>query len=223
VEARVFSQPFINAKDSFLNGLGAGISGSFGREKGAAALTAGYKTDGQQTFFTYNSTVVADGQAWRVSPQAYYFHGPVGAMSEYVVSTVNVRPTATGVNSQLENKAWQTEVGYVITGEDATYAGVTPAEPLSWTNRTWGAWQVVARYADLKIDPNTFPLFASTATNAKQASAWGAGVNWYLTKAVRISQDFFDTHFTKGGTATPTTQILRYNEKALITRVQIAF
>jgi phosphate-selective porin OprO/OprP len=223
VEARVFSQPFVNTKDSPLHGLGAGISGSVGREKGAAALTAGYKTDGQQTFFTYNSTVVADGQSWRVSPQAYYFHGPVGVLGEYVISTVNVRPTATGTNSQLENKAWQAEAGYVITGEDATYAGVTPAEPFSWADGTWGAWQVVARYGDLKIDSKAFPLFASTATNAKEASAWGAGVNWYLTKAVRISQDFFDTSFTKVGPAAPTTQILKHNEKALITRVQLSF
>jgi phosphate-selective porin OprO/OprP len=224
VEARVFSQPFVKAKDSPLNGLGAGISGSAGREKGAAALTAGYKTDGQQTFFTYNSTVVADGQSWRVSPQGYYFHGPVGALAEYVVSTVNVRPTATGANSQLENKAWQAEVGYVITGENATYTGVTPAEPFSWANGTWGAWQVVARYGDLKIDPKAFPLFASTATNAKEASAWGVGVNWYLSNVVRISQDFFDTSFTQAGAFTSATpQILKHQEKALITRVQVSF
>ena len=223
VEARLFSQPFVNAKGSFLSGFGAGISGSLGREKGAPAITAGYKTDGQQTFFTYNSAVVADGQSWRYSPQADYFYGPVGAIGEYVVSTVNVRPKAGAPKSELENKAWEVSVGYVLTGEDATYAGVTPAAPFSWDNGTWGAWQVVARYADLKIDPNAFPLFASTATNAKEAYAGGVGVNWYLTKAVRITQDFFDTHFTKPGTATPTTQILQYNEKALITRVQIAF
>ena len=223
VEARVFSQPFINVKDSPLAGLGAGISGDLGRQKGAPAVTAGYKTDGQQTFFAYNSTVVADGQSWRYSPQAYYFHGPVGALGEYVVSTVNVRPKAGAPKSQLEDKSWEISLGYVLTGEDATYAGVTPAEPFSWADGTWGAFQIVARYADLKIDPNTFPLFASATTNARQASAWGAGVNWYLTKAVRISQDFFDTHFTRAGTATPTAQILQHNEKALITRVQIAF
>ena len=223
VDGRVFSQPFINDKDSLLHGLGAGVAGSLGREKGAAAVTAGYKTDGQQTFFKYNSTVVGDGQVWRVSPQAYYYHGPVGALAEYVVSTVNVRPTVLGAKSQLENKAWQAEVGYVITGEDATYTGVTPAEPFSWADGTWGAWQVVARYADLKIDSKAFPLFASTATNAKEASAWGAGVNWYLSRTVRISQDFFDTRFTKAGPAAPTTQILQNNEKALITRVQLSF
>jgi phosphate-selective porin OprO/OprP len=223
VDARLFSRPFVNAKDSPLHGLGAGVSGSFGREKGAPALTAGYKTDGQQTFFKYNSTVVADGQVWRVSPQAYYYHGPFGVLGEYVVSTVNVRPTATGAKTQLENKAWQASVCYVITGEDASYTGVTPAEPFSWADGTWGAWQVVARYGDLKVDSKAFPLFASTATNAKEASAWGVGVNWYLNSVVKISQDFFDTRFTKAGTTAPTTQILQHNEKALITRVQLSF
>jgi phosphate-selective porin OprO/OprP len=223
LEARVFAQPFINSKGSILSGLGVGVSGNLGREKGAPALTAGYKTDGQQTFFAYNSTVVADGQSWRYSPQAYYFHGPVGALGEYVVSTVNVRPHVGAPKAQLEDKAWELSLGYVVTGENDSYTGVTPAEPFNWSNGTWGAFQIVARYADLKIDPNTFPLFASTATNSKEASAAGVGLNWYLTGSVRISQDFFDTLFTKAGTAAPTTQILRYNEKALITRVQIAF
>jgi phosphate-selective porin OprO/OprP len=223
VDARLFSRPFVNAKDSPLHGLGAGVAGSFGREKGAPALTGGYKTDGQQTFFKYNGTVVADGQVWRVSPQAYYYYGPFGALGEYAVSTVNVRPTATGAKTQLENKAWQASICYVITGEDASYTGVTPVEPFSWADGTWGAWQVVARYGDLKVDSKAFPLFASTATNAKEASAWGVGVNWYLNSAVRISQDFFDTTFTKAGTAAPTTQILQHNEKALITRVQLSF
>jgi phosphate-selective porin OprO/OprP len=228
VIARVFSRPFVNAKDSPLHGLGAGLSGSFGRQKGLSAVTSGYKSDGQQTFFKYNSTVVADGDIWRVSPQACYYYGPVGVIAEYVVSTVNVRPNAPTATTfpakaQLENKAWEVRVGYVITGEDDTYNGVTPAEPFSWANGTWGAWQVVARYGDLKIDSKAFPLFASTATNAKEASAWGAGVNWYLNNVVRISQDFFDTRFTKAGTTAPTSQILQHNEKALITRVQLSF
>jgi phosphate-selective porin OprO and OprP len=236
VDARVFSQPFVNDKDSPLQGLGFGVAGSLGREKTHSAVTSGYKTDGQQTFFSYNSAVYADGDVWRISPQAYYYVGPFGALAEYVASTINVRPNAPPANPaaafpakvSLENKAWAVTAGYVLTGEDASYTGVTPAQPFNWANGTWGAWQVVARYEDLKIDPKAFlgptaTQLASPATNAKEASAWGLGVNWYLTKAVRISQDFFDTHFTKAGTATPTTQILRQNEKALTTRVQIAF
>jgi phosphate-selective porin OprO/OprP len=233
VDGRLFLKPFVNEKDSAWQGLGFGVAGGLGREKTHSAVTSGYKTDGQQTFFSYNTAVYADGDVWRASPQACYYIGPFSALTEYVVSTINVRPSAPTTTTfpaktQLENKAWAVTVGYVITGEDATYDGITPAKPFSWADGTWGAWQVVARYEDLKIDPKAFAgtgaaQLASTATNAKEASAWGVGVNWYLTKAVRITQDFFDTRFTKAGPIAPTTQILQHNEKALTTRLQLNF
>lgn len=234
VDARLFLKPFVNEKDSALQGLGLGVAGGLGREKTHSAVTSGYKTDGQQTFFSYNAAAYTDGDVWRLSPQAYYYVGPFGALAEWVVSTINLRPTASTTTVfptkvQLENKAWAVTVGYVITGEDATYDGVTPASPFSWTDGTWGAWQVVARYENLAIDPQAFAGPAATqlanpATNAKGANAVGAGVNWYLTKAVRITQDFFDTRFTQAGAFTSATpQILKHQEKALITRVQISF
>ncbi len=82
VIARVFAQPFDKLKDSILTGFGIGISGSLGREKTASALSSGYKTDGQQTFFRYRSSVLADGDTWRISPQAYYYHGSFEALSD---------------------------------------------------------------------------------------------------------------------------------------------
>lgn len=143
------------------------------------------------------------------------------------MSTVNVRPSAPTATStlpktQLENRAWEVTGSYVLTGEKATYSGVTPAEPFNWQKGTWGAFQIVVRYDELTIDPNAFPVFASVATNANEARSWGVGLNWYLNKVVRISQDFFDTRFDTNGKV-PTIQILRQDEKALITRVQLAF
>lgn len=223
VYARVFAQPFVNDGESRLQGLGFGISGGIGREKGASGVTAGYKTEGQQTFFKYNGTVVGDGRAWRVSPQASYYHGPFGAIAEYVVSTVNARPAATGAKAQLQNRAWQVAAGWVLTGEDATINGVTPAQPFNWANGTWGAWQVAVRCSGLKIDPKAFPAFAPTAASAKEASAFSVGLNWYLSKTVRLTQDYFQTHFTPAGTTAPAAPILRQDEKALITRVQLSF
>jgi phosphate-selective porin OprO/OprP len=231
IDGRIFLTPFVNEKESPWQGLGFGVGGGIGREKTHSAVTGGYKTDGQQTLLTYGSAVYTDGQVWRITPQAYYYHGPFGALAEYVVSAVNVRPTAPTATSfpaktQLENKAGQVTTSWVLTGEDATYAGVTPALPFSWTNGTWGALQFTARYEQLKIDPNAFrgtsPL-ASPATNANEASAVGVGFNWYLTKAVRITQDFFDTRIHVGTVTTATPQILRHNEKALTTRVQVSF
>ena len=222
VVGRVFAQPFKNDKDSSWRGLGLGVAGSFGRQKGPSAVTAGYKTDGQQTLFKYNSSVVADGQTWRISPQGYYYLGPFGALGEYAVSTVNVRPSAAGAKTALQHRAWQFVTGYMLTGEDASFSSITPRRPFSWENGTWGAWQIVARYSNLKLDPKTFPLFASPTTNADGASAVGFGVNWYLNGVVRTSLDYFQTHFDNP-VPLSATQILRQDEKVLISRFQLSF
>ena len=225
--ARVFFQPFTRDRESLWQGLGFGVGASEGREKGTSGVTAGYKSDGQQTFFKYGTNVVADGRVWRVSPQAYYYRGPFSALAEYAVSTVNVRPSAptatvTPPKVALQHKAREFSMGWVLTGEPATYAGVVPRQAFNWANGNWGAVQVVARYSDLKIDPNSFPLFASSLSNAQQAKAVGIGLNWYLTKALRLTQDYFQTGFTTP-TGTSISQILRQDENAFITRFQIAF
>jgi phosphate-selective porin OprO/OprP len=237
---RIFAQPFTNDKDSVVQGLGFGAAASYGRDRGVAsstttgvatggALTGGYKTDGQQTFFKYG-TAVNDGATWRVSPQAYYYYGPISLLGEYAVSAVNVRNQAAVTNPptkpavELINRAWEIQGGYVLTGEKSTFAGVSPSSPFSWDKGTWGAWQVGVRYAKQTIDDNTFPTFAATTTNAKAAAAIGAGLNWYLSNTVKISTDYFQTKFTlPNGVASSATEILNHDEKSLITRFQIAF
>ena len=221
VLGRVFVQPFKSEASSPLQGLGLGIAGSRGRQKSATALTSGYKTDGQQVFFRYNSATLADGPVWRVSPQAYYYCGPFGMLAEYAVSAVDVRTTATTAKTELRHRAWQLVSGYMLTGEKSAYSGVMPAQSFRPGQAGWGAWEVTARLANLKIDDKAFPLFADPAANASEAAAWGVGVNWYLSKTVRASLDYFRTRFD---TIVPATSVLlRQDEQALITRLQLAF
>jgi len=223
--ARVFVTPFKNDAGSPLQGLSFGAAASYGHEKTASGRTAGYKTDGQQTFFTYATTTIADGHNTRLSPQLDYRWGPLGVLAEYVDSTVQVRPSATGAKTNLQNHAWQVGLGYVVTGEDSSFNGVTPRQNFDWANGTWGALEVALRYADLKIDDAAFPVYAAVATNADEAQAYGLGVNWYLSKAVRVSADYFETHFgfAPGAPAVSTNSVLKQNEQALITRVQVSF
>ena len=60
----MIATPFKNVAASPVQGLSFGLSGSSGRAKTAAGRTAGYRTDGQQIFFSYNPTVIADGENW---------------------------------------------------------------------------------------------------------------------------------------------------------------
>jgi phosphate-selective porin OprO/OprP len=225
VVGRIFASPFRNDAGSPLQGLSFGIAASQGREKTASGRTAGYRTDGQQTFFSYAATTIADGPSWRVSPQFDYRNGSFGAIGEYVLSTVNVRPSATGAKAELKNKAWQFAAGCVLTGEDSSYNGVSPKTNFDYANGTWGAFEVTGRYASLKVDDAAFPLFAAVATNAKEATSFGLGLNWYLSKSVAFKFDYYQTKFdfAAGAPAVPAAPVLRQDEKTLITRFQVSF
>jgi len=226
VAARVFASPFKNNPGSFVQGLSFGVAGTLGREKTTAGRTSGYKTDGQQTFFAY-SNAIADGRNWRVVPQVDFRNGSFGAIGEYVVSTVNVRSTATGAKTELKNKAWQVSAGYVLTGEDSSYAGVVPKNNFDWAAGTWGAFEVAARFAQLTIDDKAFPLFSNPSTNADDAASAGLGLNWYLSKTVRFTFDFYRTKFgfNNAAVANPPAapSVLHQPEKAFITRFQVSF
>ena len=225
IVARVVTTPFKNDPGSPLQGLTLGLAGSFGREKTASGRSGGYRTDGQQTFFSYAATTVSDGQSWRLTPQLDYRKGSLGVIGEYILSTVNVRPSATGPKAELKNKGWQLAAGYVLTGEDSSYAGVVPRNNFDFANGTWGAFEVVGRYANLKIDDAAFPLYASAASNANEASSFGLGLNWYLSKAVLFKLDYYQTNFdfAAGAPLISTSPALRQDEKTFISRFQIAF
>jgi phosphate-selective porin OprO/OprP len=224
--ARLFATPWVNDKESALKGLGFGIAAGTGnyRNVGANLNTLNpYRTDGQQTFFAYSATTAADGDATTISPQAYYYNGPLGILAEYVSSSAELTNAA---NSQeITNKGFNLSVGYVLTGEDSTYKGVTPATSFSLSKGTWGAFEVVARYAEVDIDDDVFdgatPL-ASAATNATKVSTYGLGLNWYLSKAVRANFDVFKNKFDFEG-ARPLTGALSDDELAFISRLQVSF
>lgn len=229
---RVFVQPFKNTDIAALQNLGFGIAGTWGNvSSNSTSLSGttggtlpGYTTDGQQQFFSYtNAAVAGDGTHWRLSPQAYYYYGPLSLLGEYVISDQQVRKGA--IKADLQNKAWQVTAGWVLTGESAAFTGVTPRHPFDLKNGGWGAFQVVGRYAELEIDKATFPVFANPAASASAAHAWSAGLNWYLNKNLRVNASYSHTTFTGGGgagTTAPAT-VTRQPEDVVFTRVQLAF
>ena len=222
---RLIASPFKDNAGSAVQGLSFGISGSVGRTKTASGRPSGYRTDGQQTFFSYLTNTIADGQNWRFSPQLDHRNGSFGLLGEYVVSTVNVRPSPTGAKKELQNKAFHIAAGYVLTGESSSYVGVVPQNNFDLAKGTWGAFEVAARYASLDIDDAAFPIFASPAASASKATSYGLGLNWYLSKSVRCTFDYYHTNFERapGAPVTLTNPVIRQDEKSLITRFQLTF
>jgi phosphate-selective porin OprO and OprP len=220
---RVFIQPF---KTGSLAGLGVGVAGSTGIERGttAAPALASYRTPGQQTWFRYasstttpTSNVFADGRRSRLAPQAYFYTGPLGLHGEYIQSYQTVS-RATFATVKLKHTAWQTTGSWFLTGEKNSYRSASPKKPFDPKAGTFGAVELAARYSELAIDDATFPNYASAASTPSKAKAWAVGINWYLARAIKLAADYEHTTFT-GGTATGD----REAENFVVTRVQYAF
>lgn len=234
--ARLFTTPFIDS-DSALAGLGFGIGGTwtdftgernlnFTDTSAADATRNGlpsYVTDGQQTFFRYNGAAVADGKRVRLSPQASYYNGPFGLITEYARVKQDVSLTGggspagggagsntsftPGTKKSLDHDAWQVAVSYLITGEDASFKGVKPKADFDINKGGWGAWELVARYSEINLDEDTFKnpagnaftgAYADLSTSAKSAKSWVAGVNWYLNQNAKIQLNYSQTSFDGG-------------------------
>jgi len=230
---RLFAQPFKNSDVAALQGLGFGVAGT--SQNGTSSLkdlpsttggsSPGYTTDGQQQFFAYRTNVLASGEHWRLSPQGSYYYGPFSLMGEYAISDQGVRNTTSKTQAYLHNTAWEISGGWILTGENASFGGVTPLHPFNPHNGQWGALQLVARYAELNIDDGAFNGFANSATSASAAQAWSAGLNWYLNKNIRLNASFSHTTFTGGGgtgSSAPAT-VTRQPENVFFTRIQLAF
>jgi phosphate-selective porin OprO/OprP len=239
---RVFFKPFVKSEKDYLSGLGFGVGGSYNHLSGSAlglpnttgGSLPGYTTPGQQQFFAYNPVlgrVQADGLQWRVSPHIQYTYGALGLLGEYAISHQTVLNTFTGSRGELEHSAWQVAAQWVLTGEAATFSGINPKRPFDFRTGQWGAWQLVARYGGLTIDPHAFPVFADPRLSANGITSWSVGINWWLNKNFRVLTSYAHTTFQGGGafnvldpsTTVPPATVAHQDEDALFTRIQLSF
>lgn len=233
VAARIFLHPFRPLGNEWLDGLGIGLAGTWGRvdEQAPAAFRS---TPAAANFFAYRGASAAfgavsgDGQRVRVSPQAYWYAGPFGLIAEYVSSEQEMRrdplPSVGGdsIREDLRHDAWQVGVSWALTGENASYKGLIPSSAFSPGQGTWGAWEVAARYHSIQLDEDAFDggaaSLADPAVSVRSASGWTAGLNWYLNRWVRVMVNYDRTSFD-GGAGTGN----RPTEEAFYTRLQLSY
>ena len=238
----------------------------------AANTLPRYRSYGQNQFFGYetfaspggngfSSVVIADGVHARFVPQASFYKDGFGLTAEYAISEQELRrSTSRNANGstdttpllspvkKIRNDAYTVTATYVLTGEDASYAGVKPSNPFTLGGEGWGALELAARVSGLTVDKAAFEGDALTSlttspsasfngvtavnggdganlrladpnASARRAQNYGIGVNWYLTRNVKISADYNRTAFD-GGAANGQD---RNTEQTIFSRVQLSY
>ena len=216
ITARLFATPYAG-DGSKLEGLGFGLAATSGNTTSNALPS--YKTPGQaNSFFAYATGTTSNGQRTRFAPQANYYYGPVGILTEYAVVNQDI---VNGSNTaRIQNNAWHVTASWLLTGEDASYKGVKPNSPFT-TDGGWGAWELVARYQENNIDSNAVTTtFATTSANATSAKTWGLGLNWYHNQSSKAAINWEQTSFD-GGTGSK--KLNGKKEDFLVARYQLAF
>lgn len=221
--ARIFIKPFKDISIDPLKGLGIGYAASYGKVKGSDIPN--YVSPGQAPVFSYNSGVTAAGPQIRTSPQAYYYYKSLGILGEKVNSQEELEYTSGGhvYRDKPTNRAWEVTGSYVLTGEDASYNGVTPNHDFDLSTGHWGAFELVSRYGQLRLDSSIFTEnFANLNTSISLERAWATGINWYLNRNVKMAFGFEQTKFRRGapnGTSTDD----RKTENLFTTTLQVGF
>ena len=203
----------------FLEPLAVGLGFSAGRDKGAVgSALQNPVTNAQQSLLNFG-TLAADGRHYRLSPSVSLYSGPFSFVGEYIWEKQRLRQGVTLFDAA--NTAWRANAGYVLTGEDATARGVAPRADYTPGGVGAGAFELVARVSGIDFDNKLFaPLQGNLANtlanaNATGATAYGAGLNWYLSRNLTLLLNYEYTSFA-GRTARP-------NEQAVFSRAQINF
>jgi phosphate-selective porin OprO/OprP len=221
---RIFISPFKDTSIEPLQGFGIGYAVSYGKEKGTDLPT--YVSPGQAPVFAYNTGVSAAGPQLRTEPQAYYYYKSLGILGEKIEDYESLQYKAGSIiyRDKPNNMAYNVEASYVLTGEDASYSGVVPRHDFNPANGQWGAFELVGRYGELKLDGALFSEnFANLNTSISKENAWAAGINWYLNRNVKLAFAYEQTKFTRGAAVTGDSNGNRKTENLFTGLAQLSF
>ena len=98
------------------------------------------------------------------------------------------------------------QAGYILTGEtraynpaSASYGGVAPANPFSWTGGGWGAWEIAGRFSTMDLNDQ---LGAAIGIAGGRQNVYTAALNWYVNRNVRFMLNYLHGDVAKQISAT---------------------
>jgi len=148
----------------------------------------------------------------RVGLELAAVYGPLSVQSEFVQTFVDDLELADGTRTGYFHGCY-VFVSYILTGESRRYSkgtgvfsSVSPKNNFSIKERTWGGWELAARYSYLDLTDAHVGIEGGKLDNAT------AGVNWYLNPMMKVMFNYVHTHRSGVG-----------NADGFQTRFQVAF
>ena len=203
VVARVVFSPFIKWDNPYLRGLHIGGSFTYGEQESDSDEwwnKGEFKTAAGTRYLEFDDDVVHDGDRSRYGTELSWFLGPFSLKGEWM----GLRLDDLYLGNQKEDfnaDAGYISLSYFITGEQQPFKkGITgrviPKNNFEPEKKTWGAWQVVARYGFLDGEKDIFRRgFANPRKYTDRAEAYTLGVNWYFNDMVRMMFNYVRTEF----------------------------
>jgi phosphate-selective porin OprO and OprP len=176
VAARVRVAPF--------EGFRLGVSATAGDvDSGAAGTLLDLSTTELQIQFLDATAGTVDGLRTRIGAELTWLWESFGLRAEWVRRTDRVN------EEDVDAAAWNASLTWLLTGENKTLeARIVPKNSFDPSSGAWGAFELAVRAAGLAIDDEIFDAgVAAAAGNANRVTTVTVGINWYLTRNVRIS------------------------------------
>jgi len=247
IAGRLVLAPFRNMDSVLLKGLQLGINGTYGDEDNRTSAQ-GRTTARTTNRFRFFAPQATNGNRYRYGGDLVWLLGPASVKAEYERQVDERKKLGPG-GSNLDDvtaTGWYVTGTFLLTGENSVLNGpVIPRSPfLPFAGKLGpGAWELVARYQELKFrsdDPvdffdgninNGVPGGSSSAENGAQAVT--GGINWYLNARVRAMVNY--THYwydnslgtpyscSQASCSAATLQRRQDNSWELLTRLQVWF
>lgn len=203
VVGRVVFSPFLKLDNSLLKGLHFGGSFTYGKQESAKDdwwRKGEFKTEAGTTFLEFNDDVFHDGTRRRYGSELCWIAGPFSLKGEWM--SLRMDDLRLGNRKKdFRANAGYISLSYILTGEQQPFKKgvvkrITPKKNFDPYKKTWGAWQLLARYGFLDAERDIFRSgFADPRRYTDRAEAYTLGVTWYLNDVVRMMANYVRTEF----------------------------
>ena len=172
--------PFRNSGEDLLKGLRLGLGASVGSVDNIAAGGFDLVTTELSILWMESTAGTFDGQRTRVVPQLSWAFGPFSLSAEYLIREDEFIDGS--LESDLESTGWYVAATYIVTGEDKR------PETRIVPKGDWGAVELAVRFANVTVDNAVDAGIAAAGPgNSEEVSTITFGVNWWITRYVRVS------------------------------------